>query len=231
MQAGGAEVGSRAAGRAGAEDGRAHRGPVGHPGQRDLGHRHAAGVGDRLDRVDDVPGARRCRGGRRPPCRGPGPPRGGWRRPGARPAGTCPTASRRRAGSTAAARGPRRSQAGTISHSISRTSRLYCGCRVTGRRVHPPARCTAFGQLPAGEVGQPVVADLARADEPSRDRSVSSSGVPDRTRVPGTGRPRPAPAAAARRPGPGSGAARTARRRWARAPIGKRPLVASTTGR
>ena len=40
---------------------------------------------------------------------------------------------------------PASSAAGTISHSISRTSRLYCGCSVTGAATFSArARCTAL---------------------------------------------------------------------------------------
>src|ERR1700755_351284 len=56
--------------------------------------------------------------------------------------------------------------AGTISHSISRTSRLYCRWSVTrGGTARLPGRVDGLGELPAGEVGEAVVADLAGPDE------------------------------------------------------------------
>src|SRR6266704_5918291 len=60
MQVSGAKIGLQLPGRAGAEDRRGHRWPIAHPRQRDLGHGHAALLGDLLHRVDDVPGAPRA---------------------------------------------------------------------------------------------------------------------------------------------------------------------------
>ena len=61
---------------------------------------------------------------------------------------------------------PASSAAGTISHSISRTIRLYCGCSVTGAASPSSrARWTALVSCQPGEVGEAVVADPARAHE------------------------------------------------------------------
>ena len=79
-----------------------------------------------------LPGAVGCRVGRRPPCPGPGPRRASWRRPGAGRAGTCRTASHRRAGSRAAGQGR------------SRGRRARSPTRSRG-----PAGCTAAGSSPA----------------------------------------------------------------------------------
>jgi pimeloyl-ACP methyl ester carboxylesterase len=56
VHVGRAEVGPELVQRPGAQNGRADRGPVVDPGQRDLGHGYAAVIGDLLDRVDDMPG-------------------------------------------------------------------------------------------------------------------------------------------------------------------------------
>ena len=128
---------------------------------------------------------------------------------------------------------PASSAAGTISHSISRTSRLYCGCRVTGAgEAERPGQLHGLGQLPAGEVRQAVVADLAGADEAVQraqrllQRRAGVEGVHlvevDRRRRPS----RPSDASSARvRCRRGQADAVRANR-----PIGNRPLVASTTG-
>ena len=120
-------------------------GPVGDPGQRDLGHRDAAGLGDLLHRVDDRPG---------PLGAAPVPGLHAAVRvvaePGAaaRPlvaACTCPDSQPPPSGLHGSSPSPASSAAGTISHSISRTSRLYCGCRVTGAASSQRrARCTAL---------------------------------------------------------------------------------------
>ena len=72
---------------------------------------------------------------------------------------------------------PASSAAGTISCSMPRTSRLYCGCRVTGGSSRAAGEHDRLGELPAQEVREPVVPDLAQAVASSRNRSVSSRGV------------------------------------------------------
>ena len=144
VQVGGPQVGLQLLHRPAAEDGRGDAGPVGHPGQRDLGHRDAPRLGDLLHGVDRSARCVRCRAGRTPPCPASGlspsrvSPVGRWSRrylPDSQPPpsglhGSMPI--------------PASSTAGTISHSISRTIRLYCGCRVTGaatpERRRPGAR-------------------------------------------------------------------------------------------
>ena len=79
---------------------------------------------------------------------------------------------------------PASSAAGTTSHSISRTIRLYCGCRVTGsRRPERAGGVHGLRQLPPGEVGEAVVVDLPGPDEAVEraqrllDRRVRVEGV------------------------------------------------------
>ena len=135
------------------------------PGQRDLRHRDAA-----RRRRSHVRRRRRPRCARRG-CAGRTPRRRGR---GSRPAASRPWAARRGvylpvsqpppSGDQGSSPSPLAEAAGTTSHSISRASRLYCGCSVTGRaRPRNSARSTARCELPAGEVGQPDVVHLAGA--------------------------------------------------------------------
>ena len=145
---------SQLLGRAGAEDRRGDAGPVGDPGQRDLGHRDAAVLGDLLHRVDDVPGAL---GAAAVPglhaALGVVAEPGGAGRPLVAPV-LARTASRRRAGSTAAA--PARRPA-RPARSPTR-SRAPAGC--TAAAASPaPARPAPGPGAPALVSCQPVKFD------------------------------------------------------------------------
>ncbi len=165
VQTGRAQVGLELVQRPGAQDRRADRGPGGHPGQRDLGHGHAAVLGHLLHRVDDVPG----------------------------PVGAAPVvglhaaagilAEAGRAGRAlvtavlagqpaAAERAPRQHAHPRVEHGRHDLPldlpRQQAVLRLQGDRpghVQGPGQVHGLGQLPAGEVGQPVVADLAGPDE------------------------------------------------------------------
>ena len=165
VQPGRAKVGLELANRTGAEDGRADRGPAGHPRQRDLGHGHAAVLGDFLHGVDDVPGAvgaapvvrfhaalrilaeagRSCRALVAPVLAG-------------QPA--------------AAERAPRQQAQADVDRGRHDLPLDLPGqqavLRLEGHRpghVQGAGQMHRLGQLPAGEVGQPPVADLAGPDE------------------------------------------------------------------
>ena len=154
-------------------------GPVVHPGQRDRGHRHPAAPRRPPGPRRPPPRCARCRPAcRRPPRRGRGPRRAGWRRLGRWSRVYLPVSQPPPSGDQGSRPRPFSRQAGTISHSISRASRLYM--RLQG---HRPGQCRALGDvdgllhLPAGEVRQPGVAHLAGADASSKKPSVSSTGV------------------------------------------------------
>ena len=162
-----AEVGRKLLGAAGTQNRGADGRAVGHPRQGDFGHGDAAGGGDLAHRVDDPPGPLGVRAGRRPPCPGRGRRRAGSRRAGRVSRWYLPDSQPPPSGLHGSSPTPASRAAGTISHSISRTSRLYCGCkRHRPGYVHRPGQVHRLGQLPAGEIGQPVVTGLARPHEP-----------------------------------------------------------------
>ena len=87
-----------------------------------------------------------------------------------------------------------------------------------------------LGELPAGEVRQPVVADLAGPDEAvERPQRLLQRRHAGRTRAPGRGRRGRRRAGRATRRARGSGAGADSPTPFGSSPIGNRPLVASTT--
>ena len=174
--------------------------------------------------------ARSRRAGRRPPRRARGPRRAGWPRSAARRAVYLPV-----------------SQPPPSGDQGSRPSPLACAGRddlpldLAGQQVvlrlqrHRARQAPVLGHvdrllhLPAGEVGQPGVADLAGPHRVVEEAAASPrSGSAGPRRAPGRGRRTRPAAGAARRPAPGSVPAGQPDVVGS-SPIGNRPLVASTT--
>ena len=208
-------------------------GPVGQPGERHLRHRDAAA-------------RRRPRGPRRGParcaprrCAAPyaSTPRSGFSPSRVAPVGGAsrrylPVSQPPPSGDQGRMPMPSSRQTGTSSNSISRASRLYCGCRVTiGGEAAELGEQDGLLQLPADEVADARRSGSCRRAPRRRGTAGSPrSGSAGPRRAPGRGRSCSTP----RRRRLASRArvrwrAGQAERRSGPSPIGKRPLVAITT--
>ena len=230
MQVRGGEVVVELVECAGAEDHRRDGRAVGDPRERHLRHRHAALLGHLADRLDDPPRpllgvarAVRLHAARR------GPRRAGSRPSGSRRGVYLPVSQPPASGDHGSIPMPSFTQTSTSSNSMSRTSRLYCGCSVTiGARVAGEQR--RLLQLPADEVADARRnGSCPRARRRRGRRASPRSGSAGPTRAPGRGRRCRRRAGAGSRPARGRGATGTSPASLRPSPIGKRPFVAMTT--
>src|SRR5215831_8133135 len=164
-QAGRAKVGVKLLDRACTEDGRGHRRPAGHPRQGDLGHAHAAFARQLLYRVNDLPGARRAAPvvGLHAAARVLAQAGGTGRALAALVLARQPAATERAPGQQPHARVHRGGH--DLPLDLADEQAVLRLQRDRRSDVQRPGQVHRLGQLPPGEVGQPVIADLARADE------------------------------------------------------------------